>query len=224
MKFNKILFYLLLTINLNNIIIYAQDSNSSIILFDLHGVLLDRCLLDGVKSFFKMSDKIAFLKNVIKHQRDKSQSIGYIANKENRDDINATLNCFKLNAEMAKIIYKLKKAGYKVGIFSNIDSQSLEYMAKRNVELKKLLKVFDFKWVACAENNYATKSSIQTFEKCKIELTKNFGENIITFLIDDSKKKLELAKKAGFKIYHFNSIDKAFKQNLQIIAPNLNIN
>ena len=85
MKFNKILFYFLLTINFNNII-YAQDSNDNIILFDLHGVLLDRCLLDGVKSFFKMSDKITFLKNVIKHQRDKSQSIGYIANKENRDE------------------------------------------------------------------------------------------------------------------------------------------
>ena len=222
MKFNKILFYFLLTINFNNII-YAQDSNDNIILFDLHGVLLDRCLLDGVKSFFKMSDKITFLKNVIKHQRDKSQSIGYIANKENRDDINATLNCFKINTEMAKIIYKLKKAGYKVGIFSNIDSQSLDYMAKRNVELKKLLKVFDFKWVACAANNYATKSSPQTFISCKEELTKKFGKNTVT-LIDDSKKKLKLAQKAGFKTYHFNSIDKAFKQNLQSIAPKLNIN
>ena len=222
MKFNKILFYFLLTINFNNII-YAQDSNDNIILFDLHGVLLDRCLLDGVKSFFKMSDKIAFLKNVIKHQRDKSQSIGYIANKENRDDINATLNCFKLNTEMAKIIYKLKKAGYKIGIFSNIDSQSLDYMAKRNVELKKLLKVFDFKWVACAANNYATKSSPQTFISCKEKLEEKFGKNTVT-LIDDSKKKLKLAQKAGFKTYHFNSIDKAFKQNLQSIAPKLNIN
>lgn len=222
MKFNKILFYFLLTINFNNII-YAQDSNDNIILFDLHGVLLDRCLLDGVKSFFKMSDKITFLKNVIKHQRDKSQSIGYIANKENRDDINATLNCFKINTEMAKIIYKLKKAGYKVGIFSNIDSQSLDYMAKRNVELKKLLKVFDFKWVACAANNYATKSSPQTFISCKEKLEEKFGKNTVT-LIDDSKKKLKLAQKAGFKTYHFNSIDKAFKQNLQSIAPKLNIN
>ena len=222
MKFKKILFYFLLTINFNNII-YAQDSNNNIILFDLHGVLLDRCLLDGVKSFFKMSDKITFLKNVIKHQKDKSKSIGFIANKVNRDDINATLNCFKLNTEMAKIIYKLKKAGYKVGIFSNIDSQSLEYMAKRNVELKKLLKVFDFKWVACAENNYVTKSSPQTFISCKEKLKEKFGENTV-ILIDDSKKKLELAKKAGFKTYYFKSRDPAFEQNLQIIAPKLNIN
>ena len=223
MKFKKILFYFLLTINFNNII-YAQDSNNNIILFDLHGVLLDRYLLDGVKSFFKMSNKIAFLKNVIKHQRDKSQSIGFIANKENRDDINATLNCFKLNTEMAKIIYKLKKAGYKVGIFSNIDLQSLEYMAKKNVELKKLLKVFDFKWVACAENNYATKSSLQTFINCKEKIEDKFGKNITVTLIDDSKKKLELAKNAGFNIYHFKSRNQAFEQKLQSIAPKLNIN
>ena len=129
MKFKKILFYFLLTINFNNII-YAQDSNNNIILFDLHGVLLDRYLLDGVKSFFKMSNKIAFLKNVIKHQRDKSQSIGFIANKENRDDINATLNCFKLNTEMAKIIYKLKKAGYKIYLVGNWDKESEPYLMR----------------------------------------------------------------------------------------------
>ena len=59
-------------------------------------------------------------------------------------------------------------------------------------------------------------------EKEKIE--EKFGKNITVTLIDDSKKKLELAQNAGFNIYHFKSRDQSFEQKLQSIAPKLNIN
>jgi FMN phosphatase YigB (HAD superfamily) len=181
-----------------------DSAQNKLILFDWHGVVVKQSTKKAIKGFFKLKNKFNFLKNLIK--QDKSKSMGFNANQTKDETIYPVLNCHDLDPEMAKVIKNLKAKGYKIGIFSNIDADSLQWAAKNDKKIKEIVDLVDFTYVAEAKNSFKTKNSPETFQECKKMIKESFGNDIKIVFIDDSKKNVEQGQRIGFRTHYYKSI------------------
>jgi FMN phosphatase YigB (HAD superfamily) len=186
-----------------------KTAPKKLILFDWHGVVVHQSTKKAIKAFFKLKNKFSFVKNLI--NQDKNKSIGFNTNQRQDESIYPVLNCHDLDPEMAQVIKKLKAQGYKIGIFSNIDADSLKWAAKKDKKIKEIVDLMDFTYVADAKNNFKTKNSPETFKECKKMIKESLGNDTDIIFIDDSKKNVEQGQKQGFKTHHYESIKK-FKE------------
>lgn len=183
---------LLLATVLFNLQCADNSAQNKLILFDWHGVIVKQSTIKGIKAFFKLKNKFKFLKNLIK--KDNNKSIGYNTNQTQDESIYPVLNCHDLDPEMAKVIKKLKAKGFKIGIFSNIDADSLKWLSDQDKKIKEIVDLLDFTYVANFKNDYKTKNSPETFKECKKMIIESFGDDTNIIFIDDSKKNIEQGK------------------------------
>lgn len=198
-------------------------ANNNIYLFDLHGVILQRSIKQGASAFYNMPKKKKFLKKLFGYfkngtiqKKDKWQSIEFATDAKENPEIYPVINCHYLDKKVSEIIYDLKKSGYRIGLFSNIGQDSLDWLAQQDPEIASLLKEFDFIWTSGENNDYARKSESKAYIDCKNKLVEQFGPNIKPILIDDSWSKLKLAFKNGFNTYYFKS-SKKFKRDITLL-------
>jgi FMN phosphatase YigB (HAD superfamily) len=191
-----------------------KSAQKQLILFDWHGVVVHQSTKKAIQGFFKLKNKFKFLKNLL--NQDKNKSMGFNTNQTKDESIYQVLNCHDLDPEMARVIKNLKAKGYKIGIFSNIDADSLKWASNKDKKIKEIVDLVDFTYVANAKNNFKTKNSPETFKECKKMIKESLGKNTDIIFIDDSKKNIEEGQRQGFKTHYYKSIAKfkAFITNL----------
>jgi FMN phosphatase YigB (HAD superfamily) len=183
-----------------------KSAKKKLILFDWHGVVVKQSTKKAITAFFKLKNKFKFLKNVFK--QDKNKSMGFNTNKHQDESIYPVINCHNLDPEMAQLIKKLKSRGFKIGLFSNIDADSLNWLTKEDKKIKEIVDLVDFTYVANPKNDFKTKNSPETFKECKKMIKDSLGHDIDIILIDNSKKNVEQGQKHGFKTHYYKSITK----------------
>jgi FMN phosphatase YigB (HAD superfamily) len=181
-----------------------DSAQNKLILFDWHGVVVKQSTKKAIKGFFKLKNKFKFLKQLLK--QDKNKSMGFNTNQTKDESIYQVLNCHDLDPEMAQAIKKLKAKGFKIGIFSNIDADSLQWAAKKDKRIKEVVDLVDFTYVANAKNNFKTKNSPETFIECKQMIAKSLGKKTDIIFIDDTKKNVDQGQRIGFKTHYYKSI------------------
>lgn len=186
-----------------------KSTKKQLILFDWHGVVVKQSTKKAIKAFLKLKNKFKFLKNLFNH--DKNKSMGFNTNKNQDESVYPVINCHKLDPEMAQLIKNLKARGFKIGIFSNIDADSLNWLAKEDKKIKEIVDLVDFTYVANAKNDFKTKNSPETFKECKKMIKDSLGHDIDIIFIDDSKQNVEQGQRHGFKTHYYQSIAK-FKE------------
>jgi len=193
-----------------------------VIVFDWHGVIANFSKTRAISSFYQMDNKFNFFKNLYKftkrgviQKQSEWRSITNALNKDQNDDVYAVINSHKLNPEMVEIIHYLHKKNYALALFSNVDKDSLEWLANQNLQVKGLLTLFTLIWTPSIENGYLRKSDTKAYTDFLKKFKETFDEQELIF-IDDSKSKIKLAQKNGIKTYHFKSAAK-FKDDLDKI-------
>ncbi len=119
-------------------------------------------------------------------------------------------NYQNINAPMLKTIKELKQLGYKVYIFSNISTESLNYLKTNQPELMSL---FDGVQNPNQENNFTRKPKSQAYLLFKEQLEKNGDQNKTVIFLDDNKNNIKTANNMGFIGIRYKSPEK-FKSRL----------
>ena len=195
-------------IEVRNAQAFAGDirPDNTAFVFDFHDVLAERKTSIAAGVFFKemsLREKGRFLSRLAwfgKNRITKSDKAGLMPehsfvddndNSEYKDKSIKLFNCFGPSKEGIALIKKLKSLGYTIYICSNIGEESLQYLADKHIEFKELLDLVDGVQQPTKENGFINKKDQQTYKEISVKVS---AENII--LIDDSAKKLKVAKTA----------------------------
>lgn len=182
----------------------SAETNSTelpVLAIDLHDTVLERDSTMAIKEIFKApAHGLKFIKRAIKYRKHKKQgrtkiSIEEYVTKNSQDPefnlmVVKTVSCFKPMPGMIGFLSKLKQAGYKIFVFSNIGPKSYTVLCQAYPELFNL---FDGKVIV--KQNQLTKNSPAAYKFCIQEITKNLGyipKKIILF--DDLQNNCDLAK------------------------------
>ena len=185
---------------------------NKIILFDLHGVLIEFSFLELTKSFIKYNKKLdlivcfldpriiyktiylIFTENVV-------EKAAFILIKKfpklnkHYDFILAGINKQIIKKNSLKILENLKKDN-QLYIFSNIGEKSIKIL---EIKYPELFTNFTDIFYTKSSENYLCKPSKEYFENVIKKLPKN--KEII--FIDDKKKNLIVAKTFNFRTIRF---------------------
>ncbi|OGB84491.1 hypothetical protein A3F66_00340 [candidate division TM6 bacterium RIFCSPHIGHO2_12_FULL_32_22] len=186
---------------------------NKIILFDLHGVLIEFSFLELIKSFLKYNKKldlvICFLDPRIIYKTiyliftekvvEKSALVlieKFPKLNKHYDFILNGINKQKIKKNSLKVLENLKKNNL-LYIFSNIGEKSIKILENRYPELfSNFVDIFYTK----SSENYLCKPNKTYFEN----VIKKLPQNKEIFLIDDKKENLIVAKNFGFRTIRFS--------------------
>lgn len=181
----------------------AQTYNpqNTVLVFDIHEVLMDFNPTRAVKSFYNLEHKTKFigtvLKNIFTTKKSRSLESQVILDEPSKDKALAVLNPHKPNYGTVAIIKELKTLGYQIYICSNIGEQSYEHMRKLYPDIFSL---FDGQYTSNATHGNIKKNNAQFFEHTVnlIDSLANFKPEHILF-IDDTRANLKLAKQTNHR-------------------------
>ena len=180
---------------------------NTILVFDLHGPVLELKPQKAWPPFCKLKNKTNFfgklLKYFFKNSKSKKSIEGIMLDSQTDPDNSnnlAIINPHVPVLETSEIITKLKKLGYQIYGCSNIGEQSYQYISAK---FPDTFKNFTACYTSQATNNYQTKNSKLFFEQAVkfFEQHNNFIPVNIIF-IDDTLTNLKLATQADPRFYN----------------------
>lgn len=182
-------FFVLTTFCLPLQIARAHSPHDTVIAFDIHDVLMQRNVGKTVGKFIK-NPALLF-------------KIGKLTsgNYGNDPELRKVVNSQKPLCDTWKVVKQLKKAGYPIYIFSNIDKKAFDDLCKK---FPKLFGLFDGYHVIHENNKTQKKPAPSAYASCKALIEKQHAGKQIIF-IDDQKENIKAALKAGFKGIRFIS-------------------
>lgn len=197
---------------------------NTILVFDLHGVVLELLPQKALAPFWKLKNKTAFFEKLFKYffknNKDRKSIEGMMIT--DKTDIDNTNNLAIINPHVpipgtARILENLQKLGYQIYGCSNIGEQSYRYVSAKFPEVFNNLTAC---YTSQLAQNYQTKNSKVFFEQAVkfIEQQNNFKPINIIF-IDDKVANLKLAAQADSRFYtiHFKN-PKQLRKSLQNIG------
>ena len=196
-------------ITFNNLILASENSSKfdstelPVLAIDLHDTALERDSTVAIKEILKApAHGFRFIKGAIKYKKAKNKGQteanieDYVIDRAKNKDpefakmVAKTVSCFKPMPGMIGFLSKLKQAGYKIFVFSNIGPKSYAILSQ---EYPELFNLFDGKVIV--KQNGLTKDHPAAYKFCIQEITKNLGyipKKIILF--DDLQNNCDLAK------------------------------
>lgn len=186
----------------------ACNPNDTAIVFDFHGVLAKVHAGKAIKGISKNPKKIKFLKKLSRWKKGRSVETAFLDKHGNVSEADIrTLNPFKIDEEVVKIVRNLKVKGYTVFLCSDIGEKMFNYFRQKHPELFGPNGLFSDCWVSTEENGYLDKKDPRAFESCKKMIqnwsSKNGKKFTKLVMIDDTKGKLKAASKVGFNGFKF---------------------
>lgn len=168
---------------------------------DLHDTVLERDNSIAIKEIIKAPvHGFKFIKRAIKYKKAKKKgrtkvSIEEYATKNSRDPefdqmVAKTVSCFRPMPGAIGFLTKLKQAGYKIFVFSNIGPKSYELLSQ---DYPELFNLFDGQVIV--KQAGLTKNSPDAYKYCIKTVSDNLGytpKKII--LYDDLQTNCDLAK------------------------------
>jgi FMN phosphatase YigB (HAD superfamily) len=172
-----------------------------VLAIDLHDTVLERDNSIAIKEILRApAHGFKFIKRAIKYRKHKKQgrtkiSIEEYATKNSPDPkfdlmVTKTISCFKPMPGAIGLLSKLKQAGYKIFVFSNISPKSYELLCQ---DYPELFNLFDGKVIV--KQNNLTKDTPEAYKFCIETISQNLGyipKKIILF--DDLQANCNLAK------------------------------
>lgn len=184
--------------------LYQQETDtrlSTVIMFDLHGVLTKTNLMRAAKKFLKIPHKIHFLKSAWQGELARCIST---ADPEYQREMVKTLNQQTIQPAVVSIVKELKDNGYKLILFSNICPQALDNL-REDPDFAYLFSLFDAFALNGIQTDFSDKPSPKAFAHAK-KIALQVNPRADSFiLIDDTKSHLLAAQKYGIKSIHFKS-------------------
>lgn len=207
---------IIITITTNSMIIAPDNSilipeipakiNSTelpVLAIDLHDTVLERDNAIAIKEILRApAHGFRFIKRAIKYKKAKSKGKtkanieDYVIDRDKNKDpefakmVAKTVSCFKPMPGAIDFLRKLKQAGYKIFVFSNIGPKSYAVLCQAYPELFNL-----FNGKVIVKQNNLTKDNPEAYKFCIQEITAYLGykpNKIILF--DDLQKNCDLAK------------------------------
>lgn len=171
--------------------------HSTVIMFDLHDVILQFSTKQALSGFWRIPNKLAFLKSVRKYFKS-NQAGEHIAiekfaleNPSTLDQQRAvlqTINPHQPNPNMLRLLKELKAQGIRIFICSNIGERSYQELVKRYPDTFDLI---DGCIYSRAQDAYIKKDNPKFW--CQISNLIPMDNSKIIF-VDDKSKNLELAQ------------------------------
>lgn len=172
-----------------------------VLAIDLHDTVLERDNKIAIKEILKTPmHGFKFIKRALQYKKAKNHgqtrvSIEEYITKNSQDPefdqmVAKTVSCFKPIPGAIRFLNKLKQAGYKIFVFSNIGPKSYELLCQ---DYPELFSLFDGQVIVNPTN--LTKDSPEAYKYCIKTITEKIGyipKKII--LYDDSQANCDLAK------------------------------
>lgn len=204
----------------------SHNATTTVIVFDLNGVLIRYSPLMACKCFVKYNHKFKLLLLILNPLHSFSifyllvtESViekmvmmlfqKYSAFRQHKEFIMDLINCQIPIPKTMEIVITLKNKGYELGLFTNIGEHST---AKLKSVYPRLFEQFQCIIYSEARDNYVSKPALITFERLK----NCIGNKSIIF-IDDTKKNITIAQHVGLHTIHFISPKKLRCQLKELI-------
>jgi FMN phosphatase YigB (HAD superfamily) len=198
------------------------DPTNTIIIFDIHGVLLMhdyRCMLDV---FWQSTHKWVLLKTIcdprflyhilkFSWRRTLAEAFFLYFAKNSAERADAwklcidIFNCQRVNWPMVKLAHRLKDHGYQLGILSNISEDAFVDLEAR---FASIFALFDPIITASAYNNFVTKPNPQVYQ----HLLQELGKHEVVMFIDDRQKNICGSLPFGIIALRFTDIHRLKEQ------------
>lgn len=186
--------------------------DSTVILFDLHGVLVKADQVKLMRNFLKINGKLKFLKSAIRKQvtHDLAEENQLCTQcKKYRKQVIKTINSQKIKPKMLSLLHELKTLDYKLLLFSNIGADAFDDLKQRE-EFISLFGLFDDLIISGPQNDYERKPN-QAFYNHALSIARQSHPEAQTFvLIDNKRKNIKRAK--GMCGLRYSSTKKLRKQ------------
>jgi HAD superfamily hydrolase (TIGR01509 family) len=183
-------------------ILLSYNPEDTVVVLDIHDVLMDADINKIIGRFLK-NPSLFF-------------EIGHLINGSygNNCKLRKIVNSQKPNKGVWELVSQLKRAGYPLYIFSNIDDRAFDEL---KAKFPSHFELFEDFHVVQENNKLHKKPARSSYESCKMLIAQKHPGKQIVF-IDDKKKNTEAGKKAGFKTIHFSSAKK-LKAQLKPLLP-----
>ena len=193
---------------------------NSVLVFDIHNVIVKLSIKKALKSFGRIKDKIKIIGKLLKFAFNGKQAIEpAVLDLKNEQDLNNKLGLINPHTpieQTIKILNKLKSLGFQIYGCSNICEKSFVFMKNRYPKVFNLMTAC---YTRSAANMYTKKNQAQAYEELikLINLHSPFTPKHIIF-IDDTLTNLNLASTVDSRFITIH-----FKNPAQLIKSLQNI-
>ena len=198
----------------------AEDKNynpkNTLLLFDIHGVIMKFSLIKIIKEIIKMPDKHivfflvirpTFIYHTIKtYKKYRTPEALYMEMakkypqlKNYKKHVINILNCQTIVPSTFELIQDLYNYGYPMHIMSNVGEQTFKALEEKHPEV---FRYFSKKHTTKASENYLAKPTKEFFSK---NIPQHFDHIIF---IDDCKRNVNAAKSLGLTSIHYKGTKK----------------
>lgn len=167
------------------------NSGNTVLVFDIHDVLMQHDIGKMVGKFFKNPSLIF--------------KIGDLSNGSygNNCKLRKIINSQTPICGTWKLISQLKRAGYPLYIFSNIDKIAFDELS---TQFPAYFSLFEGHHVVHNNNALQKKPAVSAYDSCRELIEQRHPGKRIVF-VDDREDNIKAACDAGFEGIHFTSVD-----------------
>lgn len=170
----------------------ADGVQNTVIVFDIHDVLMQQKTMKMIGQFFKHPSLIFKIGELSSGSYGTNPALRKIMNSQ------------KPIKDTWKLVCKLKAAGYPLYIFSNIDATAFQELKQK---FPGYFELFEDCQVIHNNDAAAKKPAASSYEQCKAMVAQKHAGKKIVF-VDDKKENIQAACKAGLVGLRFTSAAK----------------